>query len=207
MFLLSPLHSADSKNGRGGVGSTNNLTRREAFARQRHDSIATFCNVSHDDAILTDEKRHRRRENSVLSRQFPTFLKDKGKSDFVLCRFLFVFLGIAASDHDDCKPIVAVLAMQPYQLRCQLVTRPTLRVREHQKHLLPAELLERDGLTLDIRQIEVRRRSAGLETFTLDAAFTERKLSKCGLLRLLAFCGFPRESYHCSHPCSMSLSH
>src|SRR6266568_4843334 len=119
----------------------------------------------------------------------------------------FVLLGIAASDHEDGKPIIAVLAMQPYQLRCQLVTRPTLRVREHQKQLLPAELLERDGLTLDIRQIEIRRRSAGLETFTLDAAFTERKLSKCGLLRLLAFCGFPRESDHCRHPCSQTLRH
>src|SRR5439155_2522723 len=92
-------------------------------------------------------------------------------------------------------------------LRCQLITRPTLRVREHQKHLSPAELLERDGLTMDIRHIEIRRRSAGLEAFTLNTAFTERKLFKCGLLRLRAICGFPRESDHCSHPCSQTLRH
>ena len=95
------------------MGSTNELTRREAFTRERHDLIATFCNVSYNDTILTDEKRHRRRENSVLARQFPTFLKNEGKSDSVLCRFLFVLLGIAASDHDDGKPIIPVLAMQP----------------------------------------------------------------------------------------------
>src|SRR6266516_1301931 len=207
MFLLSPLHSADSKNGRGGVGSTNNLTRREAFARQRHDLIATFCNVSHNDAILRYEKRHRRRENSVLSRQFPAFLKDEGKSDSVMRRFLFVLLGITASDHDDCKPVVGMLAMQSYQLGCQLVTRAALRVRKHQKHLSPAELLERDGLTMEIGQIETRRRSAGFETFALDAAFTERKLSKCGLLRLPAICGFPRESHHLGDPCSQRLRH
>src|SRR5439155_3185246 len=115
-FLVPSLKGLQKREGKCGL--TNDLTRREAFARQRHDWIATFCNVSHDDAILTDEKRHRRRENSVLSRQFPTFLKDEWKSDSVLCRLLFVLLGIAASDHDDCKPIVAVLAMPPYQLRC-----------------------------------------------------------------------------------------
>src|SRR5439155_2394937 len=84
-------------------------------------------------------------------------------------------------------------------------TRPTLWIRKDQEHVPSPELLERDGSTMDIRQIEIRRRSAGLETFTLNTAFTERKLSKCGLLRLRAICGCPRESHHLSHPCSQRL--
>ena len=111
--------------------------------------MGSLCDVSHDDAIFTDEKRDRCSEYSVLPGQFPTFLKDDGKCDSVFLRFSFVLLCVAASNHDDGQAVIAVLVVELYQLRSQLVARPTLWIGENQKHLSPAELLERNGFTMD----------------------------------------------------------
>ena len=85
--------------------------------RQRHDFVWSCRHIPRDDAVLTDKKRDRSRENAILPGQFPFLLKHHRKLDSVLPRLFPVLLRIAASHHHDGETIVLVFTVQLSELR------------------------------------------------------------------------------------------
>jgi hypothetical protein len=106
--------------------------------------------VLSDDAVLIEQKANWRRKDPVFFRKLPLLLKDDGKLDSVLFRFLTDFFYPAARHHDHREIVVEMLAMDPDQVRREFIARPAVRVTEDEEHSLAPVLLEGDWVPVDI---------------------------------------------------------
>ena len=150
------------------------LSSAQTFLGQCCDGVRSHSHVLQDHAIFTNQEGYGGSEDPVFLRQLPFVLQNHRKSDSELLRLPAIFAGIAAADHYEIQPVLAVTKMQTRQMRRQLIARSTVRITENQQHPPAAIIVQRDGAAMNIGEPERGRRRAGFEPIPDDAAFAER---------------------------------
>jgi len=93
-------------------------------------------------AILSDEKRNRRRKNPVLPGQLPAVLKDNRKLETMRFSFLTVLLKVTTAYHDNIRRTLAPAPMGIHKMWGKVVAGTAMRVTEDQDDTTATILLK-----------------------------------------------------------------